>query len=51
MGGVLGATLQRPYDQGFDAGIVNRTWRSGAGLVTQPVHAPLHKTPPPLAYR
>ena len=51
MDGVLGATLQRPHDHGFDAGIVNRTWRAGARLVMQPVHAPLHQTPPPLAYR
>jgi hypothetical protein len=51
MGGVLRATLQRPHDHGFDAGIVNRTWRPGARLVMQTVHAPLHKTPPPLAYR
>ncbi len=51
MGGALGATLQRRDDHGFDAGIVNRARRPGARLVVQPGHAPLHKTPPPLAYR
>ena len=51
MSGVLRATLQRSHDHGFDAGIVNRARRPGARLVMQPGHAPLHKTPPPLAYR
>ena len=50
MSGVLRATLQRPHDHGFDAGIVNRARRAGARLVVQPGHALLHKTPPPLAY-
>ena len=48
MGGVLGAVFQRPH--GFDKGIVNGARCPGARLVVQPVHAPLHKTPPPLAH-
>jgi hypothetical protein len=51
MGGIIGAVLQRPDDHRFNAGIVNRARCPGARLVVQPVHAPLHKTPPPLAYR
>jgi hypothetical protein len=50
LSGVLRATLQRPYDHGFDASIVNRTRRAGARLVVQPGQALLDKTPPPLAH-
>src|ERR1700756_5404170 len=38
MGGILGAALQRLHDNGFDAGIVDRAWSSGARLVMQPGH-------------
>jgi hypothetical protein len=50
MSGVLRATLQRPHDHGFDAGVVNRARRAGTRLVVQPGHTLLHKTPPPFAY-
>lgn len=49
--GVLWKALKRLHDHRFNAGVVNRAWRPGAWLVMQPVHAPLHKTPTPFAYR
>jgi hypothetical protein len=51
MCGVLRKALQRLYDHGFNAGIVNPARRPAARLVMQPVHPPLDKTPPPLAHR
>ena len=51
MCGVLRKALQRLYDHGFNAGIVNPARRPAARLVMQPVHTPLHKTPPPFTYR
>jgi len=36
MGGVLGATFQRPHDHGFDTGSINGAWRPRARLIVQP---------------
>jgi hypothetical protein len=51
MRSVLGNALQGRHDHCFYAGIIDRAWRAGTGVVAQAVNSMLCKTAAPFADR
>jgi len=51
MRGILRQTFQRPHNDRFDTGILDRSRRTGARLVMQTVHSLLDKPATPFADR